>query len=102
MVEAVETMGPYIVLAPGIALPHARPEAGVERLAMALLRTREPVYFDGEKYANLFFVLASADGKSHMNALIQLSHIFGGDGVFETFMAAEGPSELFALLNRQE
>ena len=69
---------------------------------MALLRTREPVYFDGEKYANLFFVLASADGKSHMNALIQLSHIFGGDGVFETFMAAEGPSELFALLNRQE
>ena len=102
MVEAVETMGPYIVLAPGIALPHARPEAGVERLAMALLRTREPVYFDKEKYANLFFVLASADGKSHMNALIQLSHIFGGDGVFETFMAAEGPSELFALLNRQE
>lgn len=102
MVESVETMGPYIVLAPGIALPHARPEAGVNRLAMALLRTQEPVYFDSEKYANLFFVLASADGKSHMNALIQLSHIFGADGVFETFMSAEGPSGLFSLLNRQE
>lgn len=102
MVESVETIGPYIVLAPGIALPHARPEAGVERLAMALLRTQEPVYFDDTKYANLFFVLASSDGKSHMTALIQLSHIFGSEGIFERFMAADGPAELWALLNERE
>ena len=101
MIESVETIGPYIVLAPGIALPHARPEAGVQQLGMALLRTQTPVYFDDTRYANLFFVLASADGKSHMNALIQLSRIFGCDGVFETFMEAQDAEELWELLNRQ-
>ena len=102
MVESVETVGPYIVLAPGIALPHARPEAGVERLAMALLRTQDPVYFDDAKYANLFFVLASSDGKSHMSALIQLSHIFGNESSFERFMSADGPAELWAILKELE
>ena len=28
MVEVVREMGPYIVLAPGLAMPHARPEHG--------------------------------------------------------------------------
>ena len=100
MVELVEKTGPYIVLAPGIALPHARPEAGVNRLAMALLRVEEPVWFDREKYANLFFVLASADGKSHMNALIQISHIFSKDTVLESFLQAPDPEALWNLLRR--
>ena len=100
MVELVEKTGPYIVLAPGIALPHARPEAGANRLAMALLRVEEPVWFDREKYANLFFVLASADGKSHMNALIQISHIFSKDTVLESFLQAPDPEALWNLLRR--
>ena len=33
MVKAVKEMGPYIVIAPGIAMPHARPEEGVKRFA---------------------------------------------------------------------
>ena len=37
-----------------------------------------------------------------MTALIQLSHIFGSEGNFESFMAADGPAELWALLNEQE
>ena len=28
MIDVVRDMGPYIVLAPGLAMPHARPEMG--------------------------------------------------------------------------
>lgn len=32
MVNTVKNMGPYIVIAPGIAMPHAAPEDGVLKL----------------------------------------------------------------------
>ncbi|VEI48224.1 PTS system enzyme II-A permease [Actinobacillus equuli] len=29
IIENIEKMGPYIILAPGLAMPHSRPEEGV-------------------------------------------------------------------------
>ena len=34
IVSKIKEMGPYIVLAPGLAMPHARPEEGVIRTAL--------------------------------------------------------------------
>lgn len=31
MINTVKEIGPYIVIAPGIAMPHARPEAGAKK-----------------------------------------------------------------------
>lgn len=31
MIDVVRDMGPYIVLAPGLAMPHARPEMGLSK-----------------------------------------------------------------------
>ncbi|WP_347862311.1 BglG family transcription antiterminator [Salimicrobium sp. PL1-032A] len=45
MIESVHELGPYIVIAPDIAIPHARPEEGVNRLGMSFLRLKEPVAF---------------------------------------------------------
>lgn len=36
MVDTVKNMGPYIVIAPGIAMPHARPEAGAKNIRIGL------------------------------------------------------------------
>ena len=38
-----EELGPYYVLGPGLAMPHARPEDGVNRLGLALDLPRENV-----------------------------------------------------------
>ena len=56
MIDSIETTGPYIVLTPGVALPHARPSEGAKKLAMAMLCSRERIYFNEEKYANLLDV----------------------------------------------
>ena len=45
MVEVVREMGPYIVLAPGLAMPHARPENGAKRVGTALVTLEKPLNF---------------------------------------------------------
>ncbi|HEY9089420.1 MAG TPA: PTS sugar transporter subunit IIA, partial [Anaerolineaceae bacterium] len=37
MLRAAEELGPYIVLAPGLALPHARPQDGALQACLALV-----------------------------------------------------------------
>ncbi|GBF75691.1 hypothetical protein PA598K_04113 [Paenibacillus sp. 598K] len=75
MIRKVEEHGPYIVLAPGIAIAHARPEDGALRTAFSLLKLEEPVAFGEEErhQVSVLFVLASGDGQSHLKPLAELS-----------------------------
>ena len=45
IISNVESMGPYIVLAPYIALPHARPEQGVKESQIAVTLLQNEVRF---------------------------------------------------------
>lgn len=45
MIQAVEEIDPYIVITPGIALAHARPEDGVRQMYMSLITLDTPVEF---------------------------------------------------------
>lgn len=45
MIAAVERLGPYMVLAPGIALAHARPEDGMLKAGLSIVTLAEPVEF---------------------------------------------------------
>lgn len=75
MIAKVNERGPYIVVAPGIAIAHARPEDGVNATSMALLKLAQPVAFGPEEkhQVRALFVLASSDGQSHLAPLSQLT-----------------------------
>lgn len=45
IIENHKTTGPYFVIAPGIAMPHAKPERGVLQTGYALVTLEEPVAF---------------------------------------------------------
>ena len=45
IVASVDELGPYFLLAPGLAMPHARPEQGVVQNSFALVTLAEPVCF---------------------------------------------------------
>ena len=45
MIDVVRDMGPYIVLAPGLAMPHARPEMGAKQVGTALVTLEKPIDF---------------------------------------------------------
>jgi mannitol/fructose-specific phosphotransferase system IIA component (Ntr-type) len=75
MVEAVKTMGPYMVLAPGLALAHARPEDGVLELGMSVITLETPVEFGSEANdpVSLIISFGGVDKKSHIGMLQALA-----------------------------
>ncbi|MFG6115671.1 BglG family transcription antiterminator [Halobacillus sp. MO56] len=102
MIDNVNEMGPYIVIAPRIAIPHARPEAGVEKLGMSFLRLKDPVYFsDKEKHrAQLVIILAAIDNQTHLKALAQLTEMLSNDENVEQLIAASEPEHVIEIVNK--
>jgi len=37
MIKVMQELGPYAALAPGVAMPHARPEDGAKRIGLSIL-----------------------------------------------------------------
>jgi PTS system ascorbate-specific IIA component len=79
VIACVDKYGPYIVLAPDIAMPHAQENAsGVFQNAIAFMKTEEPVHFEAnnpDKDARLFFVLASKDHAIHLKNMEKLATV---------------------------
>lgn len=102
MIENVNELGPYIVIAPNIALPHARPEAGVEQVGMSLLKLEEAVYFsEKEKHAvQLIIVLAAIDNETHLKALSQLTEILSNEENVQTIINSNKSEDIIELINK--
>lgn len=90
MLDVVRQMGPYIVIAPGIAMPHARPTDGVHHNAFSLVRTRTAVEFGNADNdpATLLVGLAAGDKDPHVTALRQLVSLIGDRHNVETMRNA--------------
>ncbi|MBM7590311.1 BglG family transcription antiterminator [Brevibacillus fulvus] len=102
MIESVQEMGPYIVIAPKIAIPHARPEQGVKRLGMSMLRLERGVSFaeDGSRDVNVLIVLAAVDNETHLRALAQLSSMLSEGENLETILGATTTEPIVELIQR--
>lgn len=77
MLEAVIKFGPYIVIGPGLALAHARPEEGANQLGVSVLTLSTPVNFGNKDNdpVSLVFCLSAVNNYSHLNimkAIVQL------------------------------
>lgn len=74
MIRTVEELGPYIVLSKGLALPHARPEAGARKIAMSLVLLKNPVNFGNKNHdpVEAVFALCAVDNSTHVQALADL------------------------------
>lgn len=75
MVDAVREMGPYMVLAPGLALAHARPEDGVLELGLSVITLATPVDFGSEANDPVSLVISfgGVDKESHIGMLQALA-----------------------------
>lgn len=74
-VAMVEAHGPYIVIAPGIALAHARPDDGVSRLGLAVATLSRPIDFGHEQNdpVELVFAFAAPDQDQHVHVLASIA-----------------------------
>ncbi|MCG9652036.1 PTS sugar transporter subunit IIA [Vibrio vulnificus] len=76
IISSVDELGPYICIAPNLALPHARPENGVNRTAFALVTLETPIYFDGEdEPVDVLITLAGSSSDEHMEGLMEVTQV---------------------------
>ena len=77
MIRTVEEHGPYIVIAPGFALAHSRPDDSVHRTALSFVRLSSPIAFGNAANdpVTLVMALAAADGSAHGSALAALAGV---------------------------
>ncbi|WP_435926985.1 PTS sugar transporter subunit IIA [Dryocola sp. BD613] len=72
MVDNFRRFGPYFVIAPGLAMPHARPEQGAIEAQISLVRLTTPLAFghDENDPVSVLIGLSATSSDSHI-ALIQ-------------------------------
>ncbi|PJG86099.1 PTS sugar transporter subunit IIA [Conservatibacter flavescens] len=106
IVGKIKQMGPYIILAPGLAMPHARPEEGVIKTAFALVTLKTPVFFEGEEEpVSVLLTLAGSDSDTHMEGIMEITQAFddpeSDDGVnIQKFLACQTQEEVLAVLEK--
>ena len=99
MVRVTEELGPYAVIAPGVAMPHARPEDGAREVGLSLVVLREGVNF-GSPNDPVYVVIgfAAKDKTSHLRVLQQLAEFLSEPDVVEELKRIRSEDELRTLL----
>ena len=98
VISNVEEYGPYICIAPHVAMPHARPEQGAISTQIALTLFKNEVSFEKEDAAaNLFIALAAADSNSHLDTLMQISEILQDEEKAEKMLKSGDAETLYSF-----
>jgi ascorbate PTS system EIIA or EIIAB component len=81
MVATVERLGPYIVIAPGIALAHSRPSNAVHRAGISLVTLVDPIKFGHRENdpVRLVIGLSALDEEGHITALSTLAEFLSDE-----------------------
>ncbi len=99
MLDAVAENGPYIVIAPGIALAHGRPSEAVLEIGLSMVTLAEPVIFGNEANdpVRLVIGLCATDHKSHIDIMAELAAFLGDANSVNTVLSS-GDSDQIRLL----
>lgn len=100
IIKKVEELGPYIVIAPNLCIPHAQEGVGVNETAMCFMKTEKPVHFDPDdpdKDARVFVVLASTDNNIHLQNLALLVETMSDEEKFAKILEAKTPEDLVKI-----
>lgn len=95
MISTVRTHGPYIVLTPGVAVPHARPEAGARGNGAAFLHVDEPVWFENvTEPVHLLIAIAAISPSDHLKLIAELAELLGEQDHVNNLLTAADEEEL--------
>ena len=100
MVRMIEQHGPYIVIAPGLALAHARPGPSVRHDGLAVVTLARSVDF-GHPHndpVSVVIGLASIDPAEHLAAIAAVANLFNDETTVARLEAAASVDDVRAAL----
>ena len=100
MIQAFEELGPYMVIAPGIALAHGRPSEAVLATGLSLVTLSSPVIFGSTANdpVSLVIGLAAVDHDSHIDLMAALSELLMSEDTVNFLLKATNESQVRSYL----
>ena len=100
MLEAVERFGPYIVIAPGIALAHGKPSEDVIETGLSLLVLKQAIEFQHSQNdpVQLVFGLAATDHESHIETMAELAEVLSDQQWVNSLLTSSDSEQIRLLL----
>ncbi|MCG7339098.1 PTS sugar transporter subunit IIA [Staphylococcus sp. ACRSN] len=98
MINSVKELGPYIVIAPEIAIAHARPSEDVKQVGLSLLKLNQHINFSQDNhYASLIFVLSAVDNDGHLEILRKLALLLSDKETVNKLIDATTENEILNI-----
>lgn len=100
MLEAIKKFGPYIVIAPGIALAHGKPSDDVISTGLSLLVIREAIEFKHSQNdpVQLVFGLAALDHDSHIALMAELAEFLSDSERINSVLTCSNIEQIRAVI----
>lgn len=101
MIDVVRDMGPYIVLAPGLAMPHARPEMGAKQVGTALVTLEKPIDFGSPENdpVSVAVFLCAPNKEEHIQLLTDIATLFEDEEFLDAAVNLESIEDVQAFLS---
>lgn len=99
--RAVRENGRFMLIGPGIIMPHSMAGYHVCRTGISIIRLKKPVcLYDVDIEVNWIFTLCALDRKSHLKALTQLTGIIGDSEEMKKMAEADSAEKLYRILDK--
>ena len=100
MIDVVRDMGPYIVLAPGLAMPHARPEMGAKQVGAALVTLEKPIDFGSPENdpVSVAVFLCAPNKDEHIQLLTDIATLFEDEEFLDAAVNFESIEDVQSFL----
>ena len=100
MIDVDRDMGPYIVLAPGLAMPQARPEMGAKQVGAALVTLEKPIDFGSPENdpVSVAIFLCAPNKDEHIQLLTDIATLFEDEEFLDAAVNFESIEDVQSFL----
>lgn len=95
MIDNINKLGPYIILSDDVAMPHSRPEDGVKKTGMGLLKLERGITFgDEDTKVRLIFILGAKNSNLHVDMITELVDMLQDEDKLNKILTSKTEEEL--------
>ena len=95
MLNNIHNLGPYIFIAPNVAMPHARPEDGVNKEGISVVTLLEAIEFGSDQPFKIVICLAAVDQNLHIDILQKISEVIADEALVETLLTTDSIDDVY-------
>ena len=103
MVDTVESLGPYIVICPGLAIPHAKKGTKVLKSGVGIVTLKKPVCFGNSSNdpVKVLIGLAGADDDVHLDIMQAIVGVFEDETIVDVIANCHDRQWIADLFNQK-